>query len=209
MAQNGSTSDDAHSSPQGRPSSSSPVPRPLAGRIVPPAALATGEAADGPAAVTDRRLVGRAILLSILFPAVAWFFGGWLGLIVGATAVAGWWLFALPRFVFWLASVICMSLVPVATWAQGLPQTPVVGSDFGTNHWVAHRLVIASLVLAAFAGLTELLGLRMGRSRARPGRFDRWRRGVAARLRSDQDNRGDSGTDGELDHPPGGLLPTT
>jgi hypothetical protein len=208
MAQNGSTSDDAHSSPQGRPSPS-PAPRPLAGRIVPPAALATGEAADGPTTVFDRRVVGPAILLSILFPAAAWFFGGWLGLIVGGTAVASWWLLALPRFVFWLASVVCMSLVPVATWAQGLPQTPVVGSDFGANHWVAHRLVIASLVLAAFAGLTELLGLRMGRSRRWPGRFDRLRRAVAARLRSDQGSPGDSGPDGEPDHPPGGLLPTT
>jgi len=62
--------------------------------------------------------------------------------------------------VVWGTAVGCMVLAPVALAVQGLPGTPVVGSLFGVQHMAAHRLVQASMAVAVFAALAELLGLR-------------------------------------------------
>ncbi|MGH2557087.1 MAG: hypothetical protein ACRDHO_15445 [Actinomycetota bacterium] len=105
----------------------------------------------------------RALSLSVVFPALAWFFADWFGLAIGLGAVAFWWLAMRPRRIIWVLAVLALAAAPVALWLQGLPRTSVVGATFGTDHWIANKLVMASLLLAAFAGLTELLRLDFDR----------------------------------------------
>jgi hypothetical protein len=103
---------------------------------------------------------GKAVALSVAFPAAVWFFAGGFGLILGLVIVIGWWTLAPSRPVVWGAAVACMALAPIALAIQGLPGTPVVGSLFGVQHMAAHRLVQTSMAIAVFAALAELLGLR-------------------------------------------------
>jgi hypothetical protein len=155
------------------------------------------EAQGGPAGPSSRK---AGLILSLVFPLGALFFAGWFGLAMGCAIVAAWSLLALPRWAFWALSALGLSLAPFAIWVQGLPQTPVVGADFGVRHWLATDLVIASLSLASFAGLTELLRLEnkvpllrmpLSSPKANPGRTDPAQETAA---------------DG---HPDDGLLPTT
>jgi hypothetical protein len=123
--------------------------------------------------------VRRAILLSLIFPVVAWFLAEWYGLFLGAAAAAYWWLATRPRALLWCAAAACLLATPFALWAQGLPTTDVAGATFGLDHWLANRLATAALILAAFAGLVDLLRLDFNR----PGRVSRSRRLVWAILR--------------------------
>jgi hypothetical protein len=108
-------------------------------------------------------LIRRALILTVILPFLAWFFAGLFGLVIGSAAVLSWWVAGVPRRLVWLLSVVLLAATPVAVWLQGLPQTSVVGADFGLNHWWADRLVAASLTLAAFAAMTELLHLDVKR----------------------------------------------
>jgi hypothetical protein len=93
----------------------------------------------------------------MVFPVLAWFFADWFGLVVAIGAVAFWWLAIRPSRILWGLAVISLAVAPIALWLQGLPRTKVVGATFGSEHWIAYRLVETSLILAAFAGITELL----------------------------------------------------
>jgi hypothetical protein len=99
----------------------------------------------------------RAAALSLCFPAAAWFVGGLLGLATGVVVVACWWGLRPRVGVLWALSVLLLAMTPVAILVEGLPQGRVVGSGFGAEHLLAHRLVVVSLVLAAFAAFAELL----------------------------------------------------
>ncbi len=109
---------------------------------------------------SNGRVIGKAVALSLAFPAAVWFFGGDFGLIIGLVIVIAWWTLAPGRRIVWGAAVACMALAPVALVVQGLPGTPVVGSLFGVQHMAAHRLVQTSVAIAVFAALAELLGVR-------------------------------------------------
>jgi hypothetical protein len=74
-----------------------------------------------------------------------------------------------------------------------------VGADFGVRHWLATDLVIASLSLASFAGLTELLRLE---TKALPLRMPL----SSPRASPGRDDPAQEAADG---HPDDGLLPTT
>jgi hypothetical protein len=121
---------------------------------------------------TDRR-ARRAVILSVGFPVVGWFFGARVGLIVAVVAVAVLWTIARPQRLLWPAAVGMLAVAPFAIWAQGLPRTRVVGADFGVRHWIANDLVISALVVASFAALVELLHLDA------PERGGHWIRGRA------------------------------
>jgi hypothetical protein len=108
----------------------------------------------------------EAAVLSLCFPAAAWFVGGPLGLTTGVVVVACWWGLRPRVDVLWALSVLLLALTPLAILVEGLPQGRVVGSGFGAEHLLAHRLVVVSLVLAAFAAFTELL---VGHDPARAG----------------------------------------
>ena len=110
-----------------------------------------------------------AFLLSICFPALAFFLEGTFGLITGLTAVVVWWGLALPRRVIWGLSVLFLAAAPFVLIVQGLPKTNVVGAGFGVEHLLAHRLVVLSLVLAALAALSDLLNIDPSRRRRRSG----------------------------------------
>ncbi len=101
----------------------------------------------------------RATILTVVFPAATWVFGGWSGLAIGALILAAWWVLAVPRSAFWALAVILMAAAPFALMFQGLPSSAVIGAGFGAKHLIAHTLVGASLALAAFAGTAEILGL--------------------------------------------------
>lgn len=107
----------------------------------------------------------RALILSLGFPFVAWFFGSTVGLVAAVIAVAVWWTASRPGRLLWPAAVGLLALAPFATWAQGLPRTSVVGADFGVRHWVANDIVISALVVASFACLAELFRLESPRRR--------------------------------------------
>ncbi|HEY3208699.1 MAG TPA: hypothetical protein VGL18_02745 [Actinomycetota bacterium] len=109
-----------------------------------------------------------AIALSAGFPAATWLVGGMVGLITGLVIVVLWWGMAPRLWVIWALSVVLLAIAPITVVLQGLPQTSVVGSGFGAEHLLAHRVVSVSLELAAFAGLVELAGLQsVSRSRTR------------------------------------------
>jgi hypothetical protein len=111
----------------------------------------------------------KAVALSVCFPTAAWFVGGLLGLATGVVVVACWWGLRPRVGVLWALSVLLLALTPVAILVEGLPQGRVVGSGFGAEHLLAHRLVVVSLVLAAFAALAELLpGRDLASERPRP-----------------------------------------
>jgi hypothetical protein len=105
----------------------------------------------------------KALILSFTFLPVAWFFGSWVGLAAGLFAVAVWWGTSRPRIILWPAAVGSLAAAPIATWLQGLPDSSVVGADFGVRHWLANDMVIASLIVATFASLVELLHLEIER----------------------------------------------
>jgi hypothetical protein len=155
-------------------------------------------------------LTRRALVLTIGLPFLAWLFGGSFGLAIGSTAILSWWLAGVPRRVFWLLSVVLLAATPIAVWLQGLPQTRVVGADFGSNHWWASRLVTASLILAAFAAMTELL--RLDVRKQSPGwPFRMLRRRLAAIQITDEGepaSREPTEPTDPTDHPTDGLLPT-
>jgi hypothetical protein len=97
----------------------------------------------------------RVILASIAYLGMMWVFGGRWGLAAGVAVVMARWL-GLPRQGLWALSVTLLIGAPIALIAQGLPGTPVVGAQFGTDHLVAHILVGLALALAAFALLSEM-----------------------------------------------------
>lgn len=112
--------------------------------------------------------VVQAAAFSVGFPVAAWFFLGGVGLAVATLLVSVWWLFAPRGSWFWATSVLLLALTPAVLVAGGLTQTRVVGAGFGVEHLLAHWVVAASLMVAAFAAVTEALeGLR-GRGAARP-----------------------------------------
>jgi len=106
------------------------------------------------------RPAGRAVALSLVFPATAWFFGGGFGLLVALVLVAAWWLFSPRRRVLWAGAVVLLALAPFVLAATGLPRTRVVGAQFGVDHLQAHRMVAAALIAAAFAALTDVVDRR-------------------------------------------------
>jgi hypothetical protein len=109
------------------------------------------------------------VWLPVVYLAANGFFGGRAGVMVGVVVIAAW-LVGVPRGALWAAAAIAMAVAPVALIAQGLPGTPVVGVSFGTDHLVAHALVGASLSLAGFAILWEIVEMRAGSGRGRPER---------------------------------------
>jgi hypothetical protein len=118
----------------------------------------------------------RALILSLSFPAVAWFFGSLVGLAVSLVAVAVFWVARRPLMLYWPIAVALLAATPFAVWAQGLPNTKVVGATFGARHWVATDLVVAALVIASFAALVELLHLDLRPRQRRMGPQDLARR---------------------------------
>jgi hypothetical protein len=132
---------------------------------------------DAQEASTHRRSSGRrALILSLSFPAVAWFFGSLVGLAVSLAAVAMFWVAPRPVRLYWPIAVALLAATPFAVWAQGLPNTKVVGATFGARHWVATDLVVAALVIASFAALVELLHLDLRPRERRMGPQDLARR---------------------------------
>lgn len=108
--------------------------------------------------------VTHRLALSIGSPAVAWFFAGTFGLVVGIILVASWWALDPPLGMYWAISAAAMALAPVALYAQGLPVSSVVGTRFAATHPVANHVVTASLIVAAFVIVLEPLqtGDRLG-----------------------------------------------
>jgi hypothetical protein len=109
--------------------------------------------------IASNRLPGRSVaakvLLALVYVALAWLFGGTAGLVVGVVVVVSRWVFGLPGRWYWIGALAALAAAPVATIAQGLPGSSVVGPEFGEHHLAAHVLVGISLALAAFAGLLE------------------------------------------------------
>jgi hypothetical protein len=101
-------------------------------------------------------VTGRQWTLVAGYAALTFLFGGVAGLVVGGLVVAGAMLLRLPRRLFWIASVVCMAIAPIALIVQGLPGTPIAGPGFGTRHMAAHVLVALSMATAGWAGLSEL-----------------------------------------------------
>jgi hypothetical protein len=144
-----------------------------------------------------RRRFRRALSLSVIFPALAWFFADWFGLVIAIGAVTFWWLAIRPLRTLWGLAVVSLAAAPVALWLQGLPRTKVVGATFGSEHWMANKLVVASLVLASFAGLTELLQIEFEHSG--PDTFSRrMARRFLARTRQRFDGTGQRPADRQL-----------
>ncbi len=167
------------------------------------------EAISSPDRDRDSKSTARfrtALVLSASFPLLAGFFAAWYGLFLAIAIVGLWWLIGVPRSFYWLLSVIGLAVTPFAVWIQGLPQTRVVGSNFGVRHWLANDIVIASLCLAAFVSLTEILGLQVRRSSkfwsAMAKLAGTWR----ARARRIEGDRGGDDTEA---HPSTDLFPKT
>jgi hypothetical protein len=116
-----------------------------------------------------RRLPGRGVIAKaacvVAYVALAWLFGGTLGLVVGVAVVLSRWAFGFAASWLWIGSVGALTAACVATIVQGLPSRSVVGPDFGEHHIAAHVLVGVSLALAAFAGLLEADRTRWRRPR--------------------------------------------
>ncbi len=116
-----------------------------------------------------RRLPGRGAVAKsacvVGYVALAWLFGGTLGLVIGVAVVAARWAFAFAASWLWIGSIAALTAACVATIVQGLPNSSVVGPDFGEHHIAAHVLVGISLALAAFAGLLEADRTRWRRPR--------------------------------------------
>jgi len=98
----------------------------------------------------------RRAMVGVVYLALLWFFGGKYGAAVGIAVLAAD-LAGVPRRAIWIASMAFLAAAPFALLAQGVPRSPVVGSNFGTDHLVAHVLVGIGLAAAAYAGLRELL----------------------------------------------------
>ena len=97
----------------------------------------------------------KTLLMALIYVSLMSLFGGRNGVVVALVVLAAWRV-GVPRPAFWAAAALLMAAAPVALMAQGLPGTPVVGSDFGASHLVAHALVGLSLALAGFAGMWEV-----------------------------------------------------
>ena len=108
---------------------------------------------------TADRLPGRTAAgkaaCAVGYVALAWLFGGAAGFALAVLIVVSRWAFALPARYFWIGALGALGAAPIATIAQGLPGSSVVGPEFGEHHLAAHFLVGASLALAAFAGLLD------------------------------------------------------
>jgi len=118
----------------------------------------------------------------VAYLAVAWLFGGSIGLAIGIAVVVARWAFGFATSWLWIGSIAALGAACVATFVQGLPTSSVVGPDFGAHHIAAHALVGASLALAAFAGLLEADRTRWRRPRRRrlvAARVGRRGKGVA------------------------------
>jgi len=94
--------------------------------------------------------------LALLYLAAGWLFGDLVGLAIGVAVLVARVAFRLSARDYWIAAVAAMVAAPVATIAQGLPDSAVVGPQFGESHIAAHVLVGVSLSLATFGGLLEL-----------------------------------------------------
>ena len=106
------------------------------------------------------RPLGKALLLSLLFPAAAWFVFGGFGAAVAFILESAWWLFSPRRRLLWAPAVALLVAAPFVLAATGLPDTRVVGAQFGVDHLLAHRLVAAGLLAASFAALTDMVDRR-------------------------------------------------
>jgi hypothetical protein len=96
------------------------------------------------------------LVRTVAFVALAFFFTGTVGLVVAALAVVARELLGVGTRAAWITALVALACAPIATIVEGLPSAPVVGSGFGLNHLLAHRLVMAALVLAGYAALLEL-----------------------------------------------------
>jgi hypothetical protein len=96
----------------------------------------------------------RLPLIALAFMGL-WFFAGALGLVIAVVIAVAWSLRMRKRF-FWLAGILLLAAAPLAIIGQGLPSRSVVGSDFGSRHWIAHVLVAFALAFVALATLLEL-----------------------------------------------------
>ncbi len=96
------------------------------------------------------------VALAIVYLAAGWLFGGLVGLAIGLAVIVARVAFGIGNRDYWIGAVAAMIAAPVATVAQGLPHSAVVGPQFGESHIAAHILVGVSLSLATFAGLLEL-----------------------------------------------------
>jgi hypothetical protein len=104
-------------------------------------------------------------VLSLFFPAAAWFFAGVFGAAVAFILEAAWWLFSPRRRSLWAPAVALLVAAPFVLAATGLPATSVVGAQFGVDHLFAHRLVAAGLLAASFAALTDMVDRRDDQAR--------------------------------------------
>ena len=100
-------------------------------------------------------MTGR-VVRSVLILAIGYAVGGPIGLAAAVVAVAVREAARLPVRVLWVGAVLAIVAAPVATIAQGLPSTPIVGVRLTATHLAANALVIVSLILALHAGLVEL-----------------------------------------------------
>jgi len=104
----------------------------------------------------------RRTATAVSFVFLIWLFGGVGGLVAGLFIVALGAGLRLSAGFFWGLAVLLMALAPLAILFGGLPKTPAPGPSFGARHMAAHVLVGLSLASAAWAGLSELLGLTSG-----------------------------------------------
>lgn len=116
-----------------------------------------------------RRLPGRSAAAKVVcvaaYLALAWLFGGPVGLAIGIAVVIARWTFGFATGWLWIGAIGALAAACAATFVRGLPTSSVVGPGFGEHHIAAHVLVGTSLALAAFAGLLEA-----DRTRWRPPR---------------------------------------
>lgn len=101
-----------------------------------------------------RRLVGAVALV-----AVAWFFGGLPGALVGAALAVALLRGASPSF-FWAVGTVAVPVAAFAVLFQGLG--PVAGPAFGEHHWVAHLAVGLGLASLTVAAVLDVGALRRG-----------------------------------------------
>ncbi len=116
------------------------------------------------------------VAIAALYLGAGWLFGGLVGLAIGVAVLVARVAFRLGTHEYWIGAVAAMVAAPVATIAQGLPHSAVIGPQFGESHMAAHVLVGVSLSLATFAGLLEL-----DRTRWRPARAPRARERIRVR----------------------------
>jgi len=99
----------------------------------------------------------RRIALALVYPPLAWLFGGPVGLIAGLLFLGARLFLRMPRGVFWGLAVALTLAAPIVLIAQGLPGTAVVGPGFGRSHFSAHVVIGLAMAAAGLAALSELI----------------------------------------------------